>query len=157
MTMQCSNLMTGSMVLEPAVLNLIEGDGSTWEEGVLPQLAAADRLSDYRHPGFWQPIDTLPDRTRLGEMRASCRAFLETLIELHKINDSLALASTLLSHVGEKGKLVREFSTVCDAIEAVASRAVERLQVLTRAKFVGAVYDIVSRAHYQAYRVRSIY
>ena len=64
----------GFFVLEPSVLDLIEGDGSSWEADVLPQLAAAGQLSAYRHPGFWQPMDTLRDRTRLEELWASGQA-----------------------------------------------------------------------------------
>lgn len=58
----------GFFVLEPRVLDLIEGDASSWEGDVLPRLAASGQLSAYRHNGFWQPMDTLRDRTRLEEL-----------------------------------------------------------------------------------------
>jgi glucose-1-phosphate cytidylyltransferase len=64
----------GFFVLEPSVLDLIEGDRSSWEVDVLPRLAAAGQLGAYRHPGFWQPMDTLRDRTRLEELWASGQA-----------------------------------------------------------------------------------
>lgn len=64
----------GFFVLEPSVLDLIEGDGSSWEADVLPKLAAAGQLSAYRHEGFWQPMDTLRDRTRLEDLWASGQA-----------------------------------------------------------------------------------
>lgn len=64
----------GFFVLEASVLDLIEGDGSSWEADVLPQLAGAGQLSAYRHPGFWQPMDTMRDRTRLEELWASGQA-----------------------------------------------------------------------------------
>ena len=64
----------GFFVLEPSVLDLIEGDRSSWESDVLPQLAASGQLSAYRHPGFWQPMDTLRDRTRLEELWANGQA-----------------------------------------------------------------------------------
>jgi len=64
----------GFFVLEPAVFDLIEGDGSSWEVDVLPKLAASSQLSAYRHLGFWQPMDTLRDRTRLEELWASSQA-----------------------------------------------------------------------------------
>lgn len=64
----------GFFVLEPGVLDLIEGDGSSWEGDVLPQLAAVGQLNAYLHPGFWQPMDTLRDRTRLEELWASGQA-----------------------------------------------------------------------------------
>lgn len=64
----------GFFVLEPPVLDLIEGDGSSWEGDVLPRLAASGQLSAYRHTGFWQPMDTLRDRTRLEELWSSGQA-----------------------------------------------------------------------------------
>jgi glucose-1-phosphate cytidylyltransferase len=64
----------GFFVLEPTVLEMIEGDGSSWEADVLPQLAAAGELSAYRHQGFWQPMDTLRDRSRLEELWTSGQA-----------------------------------------------------------------------------------
>jgi glucose-1-phosphate cytidylyltransferase len=64
----------GFFILEPPVLDLIAGDGTSWEGDVLPQLAAAGQLGAYRHRGFWQPMDTLRDRTRLEELWASGQA-----------------------------------------------------------------------------------
>jgi glucose-1-phosphate cytidylyltransferase len=64
----------GFFVLEPSVLDLIRGDGTSWEADVLPRLAAADQLSAYRHPGFWQPMDTMRDRLRLEELWANGQA-----------------------------------------------------------------------------------
>jgi glucose-1-phosphate cytidylyltransferase len=64
----------GFFVLEPAVLDLIEGDSCSWEADVLPKLATAGALSAYRHKGFWQPMDTLRDRTRLEELWAGGEA-----------------------------------------------------------------------------------
>lgn len=64
----------GFFVLEPAVLDRIEGDGCSWEADVLPTLARDGELSAYRHEGFWQPMDTLRDRNRLEELWTSGRA-----------------------------------------------------------------------------------
>jgi glucose-1-phosphate cytidylyltransferase len=64
----------GFFVLEPSVLDRIAGDQSSWEVDVLPQLAADGQLTAYRHPGFWQPMDTLRDRTRLEELWTSGEA-----------------------------------------------------------------------------------
>jgi glucose-1-phosphate cytidylyltransferase len=58
----------GFFVLDPSVLDRITGDQTSWEADVLPQLAADGQLSAYRHSGFWQPMDTLRDRTRLEEL-----------------------------------------------------------------------------------------
>jgi glucose-1-phosphate cytidylyltransferase len=64
----------GFFVLEPSVLDLIDGDDSSWEADVLPRLARVGQLSAYRHEGFWQPMDTLRDRTRLEELWATGQA-----------------------------------------------------------------------------------
>ena len=58
----------GFFVLETNVLDRISGDLTSWEEDVLPQLAADGQLSAYRHHGYWQPMDTLRDRNRLEEL-----------------------------------------------------------------------------------------
>ena len=45
-------------VLEPEVFDYIEGDDTRWEHGPLPRLARDGQLMAYRHPGFWQCMDT---------------------------------------------------------------------------------------------------
>jgi glucose-1-phosphate cytidylyltransferase len=64
----------GFFVLETSVLDRLAGDQTSWEVDVLPQLAADGQLSAFRHSGFWQPMDTLRDRTRLEELWASGQA-----------------------------------------------------------------------------------
>lgn len=49
----------GFFVLEPEVLDLIEGDTTMWEKAPLEILAAKGELTAYHHQGFWQPMDTL--------------------------------------------------------------------------------------------------
>lgn len=58
----------GFFVLSPSVIDLIEGDETIWEHGPLETLAARRELVAYRHRGFWQPMDTLRDKTRLTEL-----------------------------------------------------------------------------------------
>lgn len=57
----------GFFVLQPEVLNLIEGDDTTWEFGPMRQLAQEHELMSYLHRGFWQPMDTLRDKNLLEE------------------------------------------------------------------------------------------
>jgi len=64
----------GFFVLQPDVLDRIAEDGTSFETDVLPQLAADGQLSAYKHPGFWQPMDTLRDRTRLEQLWATGQA-----------------------------------------------------------------------------------
>lgn len=52
----------GFFVCEPAVFDYIEGDDTIWEQGPLRQLTGEGQLAAFRHPGFWQPMDTLNDK-----------------------------------------------------------------------------------------------
>jgi glucose-1-phosphate cytidylyltransferase len=51
----------GFFVLEPGVLDYIDGDDTIWEREPLERLAEDGQLVAYRHDGFWQPMDTLRD------------------------------------------------------------------------------------------------
>ena len=55
----------GFFVLNPKVLNLIDCDDTTWEFEPMRQLASTGELKSYLHRGFWQPMDTLRDKTML--------------------------------------------------------------------------------------------
>ncbi|MGI8510477.1 MAG: glucose-1-phosphate cytidylyltransferase [Gemmatimonadaceae bacterium] len=63
---KCDNDATvvngGFFVLEPGVIDYIDGDSTVWENGPLQRLAAEGELSAFRHDGFWQPMDTLRDK-----------------------------------------------------------------------------------------------
>jgi len=58
----------GFFVLEPSVLDLIAGDDTVWEREPLETLAGRGRLAAYRHQGFWQPMDTLRDKSQLDDL-----------------------------------------------------------------------------------------
>lgn len=58
----------GFFVLEPAVFDMIRGDGTSWESQPLQALANEDQLRAYRHTGFWQAMDTLRDKNQLEEL-----------------------------------------------------------------------------------------
>jgi len=64
----------GFFVLDPSVLDLIEGDHISWEEVMLPKLAADGQLSAYKHSGFWQSMDTLRDRNLLEQLWSTSEA-----------------------------------------------------------------------------------
>lgn len=64
----------GFFVLEPAVLDYITGDFSSWEHEALSKLAADGQLMAYRHEGFWAPMDTLRDKHFLQELWDSEKA-----------------------------------------------------------------------------------
>jgi glucose-1-phosphate cytidylyltransferase len=58
-------------VLEPQVLDYIDGDQTHWEREPLERLAADGQLMAYRHESFWQCMDTLRDRVLLEKLWAS--------------------------------------------------------------------------------------
>ena len=58
----------GFFVLEPEVLELIDGDECTWEDYPLRILAESNDLSAYFHDGFWQPMDMLRDKNYLENL-----------------------------------------------------------------------------------------
>jgi len=64
----------GFFVLSPRVVNYIDGDHTHWEREPLEQLAQEGQLSAFAHNGFWQPMDTLRDKTHLEELWNSGKA-----------------------------------------------------------------------------------
>lgn len=64
----------GFFVLEPQVMDYIEGDASVWEREPLENLAREGKLAAYKHHGFWQPMDTLRDKHMLEELWQSGKA-----------------------------------------------------------------------------------
>lgn len=61
----------GFFVLSPACLEYIQDDATVWEADPLTRLASDDRLRAYEHRGFWQPMDTLRDKTHLEQLWSS--------------------------------------------------------------------------------------
>jgi glucose-1-phosphate cytidylyltransferase len=64
----------GFFVLSPKVLDLIEGDYTSWESEPLGELAASGEMMAFEHQGFWQPMDTLRDKNLLEELWDSGKA-----------------------------------------------------------------------------------
>lgn len=58
----------GFFVLEPGIVEYIEGDHTFWEKEPMEGLAADAQLAAYRHTGFWQCMDTLRDVRLLEEL-----------------------------------------------------------------------------------------
>ena len=55
----------GFFVLEPSVIDFIDGDQCMWEDKPLKKLAEINQLNAYKHYGYWQPMDTLRDHKTL--------------------------------------------------------------------------------------------
>jgi glucose-1-phosphate cytidylyltransferase len=64
----------GFFVLEPEVIDRIDGDATVWEQEPLRGLAHDGQLSAYLHRGFWQPMDTLRDRNLLENLWSTGQA-----------------------------------------------------------------------------------
>ena len=64
----------GFFVLSPRVLDYLHDDDTIWEQEPLQRLAAEGELMAWQHPGFWQSMDTLRDKTYLEELWASGNA-----------------------------------------------------------------------------------
>jgi glucose-1-phosphate cytidylyltransferase len=72
---QTSLINGGFFVLEPGALDYIkDGDKSVWEKQPLESLAHDQQLAAFSHYGFWQPMDTLRDKTYLEELWNSGKA-----------------------------------------------------------------------------------
>lgn len=55
-------------VLEPGVLDYIDGDDTVWEREPLERLVRDRQLVAYRHTSFWQCMDTLREKYLLEEL-----------------------------------------------------------------------------------------
>ena len=64
----------GFFVLEPAVMDYIEGDPTVWEREPMERLSEDGKMAAYRHQGFWHPMDTLRDKNTLEKLWQSGNA-----------------------------------------------------------------------------------
>ena len=56
------------------MLDLIEGDATSFEAAPLTELADQGRLGAYQHDGFWMPMDTIRERDELNRIWESGQA-----------------------------------------------------------------------------------
>jgi len=64
----------GFFVCQPEVFEYLDGDKCIFERTPLERLAADQQLMSYKHEGFWQPMDTLRDKTHLEDLWAEEKA-----------------------------------------------------------------------------------
>ena len=64
----------GFFVLSPKCIDYIAQDSTTWEAEPLCRLAEEKQLRAWFHDGFWQPMDTLREKTQLEDLWQSGRA-----------------------------------------------------------------------------------
>ena len=60
----------GFMVVEPALIDFIDGDDTVFERYPLEHTAQIGQLNAYKHYGFWQCMDTLRDKQLLEKLWA---------------------------------------------------------------------------------------
>ena len=58
----------GFFVLDPKVLDFIDGDDTVFEQTPLKTLSQNKQLNAFKHKGFWQPMDTLRDKKILEDL-----------------------------------------------------------------------------------------
>lgn len=58
----------GFMVVEPKVIDYIEGDCTVFEREPLERLVELNQVTAYKHMGFWQCMDTMRDKKLLEEL-----------------------------------------------------------------------------------------
>jgi glucose-1-phosphate cytidylyltransferase len=64
----------GFFVLDPRVLDRIDGDQVIFEKAPMERLAAEGELMAFKHTGFWYAMDTVRDRNYLEELWAAGKA-----------------------------------------------------------------------------------
>lgn len=64
----------GYMVLEPSVIDYIEGDSTPFEKGPLQALSSDGELKAYKHNGFWKCMDTKREMEELEDLWNSGKA-----------------------------------------------------------------------------------
>ena len=61
-------------VLEPNIIDYIDGDSTQWEKEPLETLAREGQLMAYRHTGFWKCMDTIHEKQQLQKLWQSNNA-----------------------------------------------------------------------------------
>ena len=61
----------GFFVLETDVFDYINGDHMPWEDEPLKKITNENQLNSFKHYGFWQPMDTIREKSILEEMYKS--------------------------------------------------------------------------------------
>lgn len=72
--MDAAPINAGYMVLEPEVIDLIEGDETIFENEPLEKLAENNQLMSYIHRGFWQCMDNAREKMMLESLIDQGRA-----------------------------------------------------------------------------------
>lgn len=55
----------GFFVLSPQIKKYLKDDTTVWEKEPMEAIARDGNIAAYKHPGFWQPMDTVHDKATL--------------------------------------------------------------------------------------------
>ena len=64
----------GFFVFEPEIFDYLQDDSTVLERTPLEDLAKEQKLTAFKHDGFWHPMDTLRDKKQLEKLWASGKA-----------------------------------------------------------------------------------
>ena len=64
----------GFFVFEPEIFDYLQNDSTVLERAPLETLATEQKLSAFKHNGFWHPMDTLRDKKHLEDLWTSEKA-----------------------------------------------------------------------------------
>ena len=64
----------GFFVFEPEIFDYLQNDSTVLERSPLETLAKEQKLSAFKHNGFWHPMDTLRDKKHLEDLWTSEKA-----------------------------------------------------------------------------------
>ena len=64
----------GFFVFEPEIFDYLQDDFTILEKTPLETLAKEQKMSAFKHNGFWHPMDTLRDKNHLEKLRTSKNA-----------------------------------------------------------------------------------
>jgi glucose-1-phosphate cytidylyltransferase len=67
-TIDGSYINGGFFILNPSIIDLISGDEIILERGPLETLSSQGQLEAFFHKGFWQPMDTMRDKSQLEDL-----------------------------------------------------------------------------------------
>ena len=77
----------GFYVFEPGIFNYLDNDSTILERDPLETLAKEQRLTAFKHEGFWHPMDTLREKKQLEKLWYFLKNY--TLKKIFQINTKI--------------------------------------------------------------------
>ena len=68
LVMKSSWINGGFFVFEPEIFDYLQDDSTVLERTPLEDLAKEQKLTAFKHDGFWHPMDTLRDKRQLEDL-----------------------------------------------------------------------------------------